>query len=542
MFTSDSRPRPRPSDITSDIPQEFQDNRWWPGAAVIALAALLLYALTRFGQFQGEDLTVLGQLNTNFRGLGDNLGFFSRDWGLEGRAYAPLSRLFFWTEFQVFKGQASGYHLVSALLHAGCAVLVWALAWQLTRRQGLAVCAGLFFAFQPAHVAVVAPLTGQANLLAAFFCLASATLLIANRRQQLANQDSGSRSYVLAIVFFGLALLFKQAAAALPLALLAYDFITAGLDRIRGYNLKTRRSGPHWLGYYAPFFALLALYLALNYAFVGGLTAFSAAANPAAPGGGIGEFLRGNLRFLAEPFSLGGTDGLILVAAGAAFLALTGVQEWEAWRLNYPQAAARTSQMVVTPLTEDDELDNPPPASQPAYTVRGIYDLPASVSESASFPAQTDEGVHSQARPSGPISSWIEEVPAKETTALPGQARPYYWSLRTAAYGFLWTAAFLLPFLSLAADQSTLYLASAGLAIGLGALLAPLGLGSVRLAVNQNVARALFGKFELSFWLRIVAIIAVLIMYFATSVARIDEWNRASKAYNVVISRLLDGL
>jgi hypothetical protein len=559
---------------------------------VVAGAAGLLLSLTRFGFFQGSDFTLLSQLSTD--NSAGPLGYFTRDWGLEGPFYAPLPRFFFWLQYQLFHGTAYGWHIFSAGLHSACAVLVWLLAWRLTRRPALALCAGLFFAVLPVHVLVVGQISAQADLWAALFCLASAAAFLYARQtpaavpvsiaateeaQALDTARLQQRLYYLSVVFYGLALLCKQEAIALPLALLAFDFITGGVDRLRGQQnrleVATDReeaiSGSHLLGYYAPYLVLVVLYLLINLAFLGGLGAYL-------PGTGQGsnlpDFLRNNLRELAQPFSLGGTDGLILIAALLAFLCLTGVQEWEAWQLNNPNREVPNGTVVEKQgrparFDDDDELDDPLdlPAINPAiaaeeYPVTLPEINPAIAAEeylqplaqkppgeiflSASQPpseepGQTRADLQGEGLAGSPPPLIGEDSKAEvqlegNNPAHQVELRPPYWTLRAAGYGVLWAAAFLLPYTLQQMTDGPLYLASAGFALFLAAALAPFGTATVHKAANKQHARSLFGHFELSFWLRIAAIVVLICVYFASTVGKVNDWNQTTKVVSALLS------
>lgn len=484
---------------------------------------MLLFALTRFGEFQGEDLTLLGQLRGPKRTIADTLGFFTSNWGLEGNFYAPLPRFFFYLEYRFFVINPLGWHLFSAALHALCSALVWGLAWRLTRRPALALCAGLFFAVLPTHVPVVAQTSSQAELWATIFCLAAAIAFVAARQRPA---RSGTY-YPLALGFYFLALLCKEVAIALPLVLLAYDFVTGGLDRILHQETEAEQEADQQgalsqlVLFHAPFFGLLALYIIIHFAFLGGLSVFTSAeqSNP-------GEFLRGNLRLISEPFGLGGTDGLILLAALGAFVALTGVQEWEAWRLNNWEVLSKKAVPAERPagqpkprraMADDDELDDP-------------YALPAT-------PADPESPIMTVLVETAPVPPPLQPASALVQPE-PFIVRPAFWTLRTAGYGFLWAGALLLPFVLTLASSRTLYLPSVGYALFLGAVLAPFGAATLRRADRQQ-ARLLFGPFELSFWLRLVAILGVFLTCFATSVGDIDQWNKASKPFTALLTALL---
>ncbi len=563
------------------VPQSWLGRYWWVAGVVVAGVAALLLSLTRFGYFLNEDFTLINQYTGN-QSAGP-LGYFTRDWGLDGLFYAPLPRFFFWLEYQLFHQTAYGWHVFSTLLHTACAVLVWLLAWRLTRRPALALVAGLFFAALPAHVPVVGQISAQADLWAALFCLASAvTFLYARqtppfRRETGAVRDSrrSNRFYILSIVFYGLALLSKQEANALPLALLAFDFVTGGVDRLRGQTNsqeaasdRTGTTGSHLLGFYAPYLALLVLYLLLHLAVLGGLGIYTTGI--VGQGTGLPDFLRNNARTLAQPFALGGTDGLIQIAALLAFLCLTGVQEWEAWKVNNPDQAQVVSREKAARLDapfieDDDEMDDPafevnPPEAEAVHKAETVMETPQKLETARVRPPEpvitrpaNDEwelddpnavlANEAPVEPPPPLAGEDPEV--APVTAEPagtiqaGETRPPYWTLRAAAFGFLWTGAFLLPFVMQKMTNGPLYLASAGFVLFLAASLAPFGAASVHRAADKKQARTLFGHFELSFWLRVAAITVLTCVYFATTVGSVTDWNATTRPVGALLKFFL---
>ena len=610
-----SQVQPQPQILETPRPVRLN---WWAGLLVAGIA-MLLFALTRFGNFQGDDFTLLGQLTDTKRTLGSTLGFFGSDWGLIGKFYAPLPRLFFFVEYALFQSNAASWHLISATIHAANAGLVWWLVSRLLNRPGVAIIAGLFFAVQPLHVNIVAQISGQADLLATFFCLISAISFITARQRALAHNPAANSAqlfYWLSVGFYLLALLCKQEAIALPLALLGFDFVTGGLDRIlhqeneieEENDQKSASTG--LLGYYAPFFGLVVVYLVLNFVVLGGLSAFtttpgdpSIATTPVdydipstTPGTDIGSVLRGNLRMLANPFSLGGTDGLIMLVALGAFLALTGIQEWEAWLLSHPIPLRKTVTEPTRPAEDDDDelVDLPELPANPLDTLENPF-VPAALPEETQFagvpesytqakpPAEAPEQTPWQAPKQAPLTEWasdqtpelvperaIEPTPAPdidyvsvlaamtptsssnsstEITPVPvveapvitpvkPVGRPVYRTLRMVAYGFLWTAAFVLPFVTVQPSLGVLYLASVGFSIFLAAGLTPFGQTIVDKTVDRNEVRSLFGVFELSFWLRTIAIVSVFMIYFTSAVSAIDSWNTTSKSVTGLVKQL----
>jgi hypothetical protein len=572
------KPRPTPE----YVPQSWVGRYWWVAGVIVAGVAAVLLSLTRFGFFLNEDFTLISQYSSN-QSAGP-LGYFTRDWALDGHFYAPLPRIFFWLEYQLFHQTAYGWHVFSTLLHTACAVLVWLLAWRLTRRPALALVAGLFFAALPAHVPVVGQISAQADLWAALFCLASAVTFLYARQTPLVSGETGAvpdshrsnRFYILSIVFYGLALLSRQEAIALPLALLAFDFVTGGLDRLRHQTnpqeAASDRAGTtisNLLGYYAPYLALLVLYLLIHITVLGGLGIYTNGV--AGQGTGLPDFVKDNARTLAVPFALGGTDGLIQIAALLAFLCLTGVQEWEAWKVNNPDqaqaiAVEKAARLDAPFIEDDDELDDPTGSPQVEVVPTEVENgqeagpVPETFRKLEPTPVVRPEPVVS--RPpdddwelDDPAAALANEAPVQSPPPLAGEdtkaapvaagttnteeVRPPYWTLRAAGFGFLWTGAFLLPFAMQKMTAGPLYLASAGFVLFLAAALAPFGAATVHRAADKKQARTLFGHFELSFWLRVAAIVVMACVYFATTVGSVTDWNATTRPVGALLKFFL---
>jgi tetratricopeptide (TPR) repeat protein len=129
--------------------------------------------------------------------------------------YFPLTYTTFYVERHLWGLNPMGYHLVNLLLHAANAFLVWRVLMRL-RVSGAWLAAALF-ALHPVQVESVAWITERKNVLMGFFFLLTLWAWL----KFIATQSKRPwRFYLLALVFFVLALLAKTTACTLPAALL----------------------------------------------------------------------------------------------------------------------------------------------------------------------------------------------------------------------------------------------------------------------------------------------------------------------------------
>lgn len=474
-------PKPPSPPPVKEKKRGFWSGFFWLGPLLITLSAVLLYSITRRGYFVADDFIILNQLHFKQTTFADNLVWFTRDWGVGVNFYRPWVRLAYYFEFTLFGDNAAGWHLFSTGLHTLNSLLIYWLVWLLLRRKGAATVAGLVFALQPIHSEPVSWISGQTDLWATFFVLASTCTFI--RARQLQQQKRPNLLIYLASLFsFVMALFSKESAVALPVALLAYDFVNRGLDRLFHSRTETEEEAKKVTGgflrlviYQAPFWLLLAAYFGLRLALFNGLGGYTTAAGQTLE---FGAYLRTNLRWLATPFSLGGTDGLILLAAIAAFLALTGVQEWERFRLARGESLA----------SEDEEAPNTLPNQQHQNTPRPL---------------------------------------------------PSFWNLRTAAYGVAWAGIFILPAALTPPAERFTYLPSVGFALFLAVCLTPFAVRLHEFEPGKAPRRKLRWRdyIDNGMILRLAAIAIVLVTYFATANERVLKWNDAGETARALLAR-----
>ncbi len=203
----------------------------------VRIVLLLLSALAAYGNsfnaaFQFDDYNVIVD-NANVHSLAA--------WWRHVVGIRPLLKLSYTLNWISGLG-VSGYHLVNFALHCVNAVLVYWLLKRFpavdSRRAGeTAFGAALLFALLPVQTEAVTYVSGRSVSLMTMFYL-SAVLAYARGR---ARQD-GRLSQVLSPLLFIAALLVKEVAVTLPLALLLWE---------RGHGtavrLAFRRTLPHWL-------------------------------------------------------------------------------------------------------------------------------------------------------------------------------------------------------------------------------------------------------------------------------------------------------
>ena len=200
-------------------------------------------------------------LSDDFELVGGALeGTLPFTWGREhGGFFRPVFILSFYLDGAVWGSRPVGFHLTNLALHASNAFLVFLLTHALLRAgrpeterrrpARVAFVAGLIFLLHPSHTEAVTWVSGRVDLLAAFFFLLSAVAYV--------SRAGGGKTgvSVFALASFALALLAKESAAFLPLAVFVVAvYLGGGVGRARRLKRGLKEA--------APFFALLGVYVA----------------------------------------------------------------------------------------------------------------------------------------------------------------------------------------------------------------------------------------------------------------------------------------
>ncbi|MDV2502699.1 MAG: glycosyltransferase family 39 protein, partial [bacterium] len=196
--------------------------RWWP-VALVAAVALVTYATSLRNEFIYDDWNLLVH-NSAIRSWGnwwelvDPTSTFNRTFEL--LSWRPTLNLSYLVGYQLFGLNAGGHHLLTVVLHALNAALVYHFLRKLTSNATVALVGGLAFAVHPVHAEAIQVSSLRMDVLATPFFLAA---LLAHMRLRERPDD---RPFVWAGLAAGscfFSLMGKEIGAAVPLVALLLD-------------------------------------------------------------------------------------------------------------------------------------------------------------------------------------------------------------------------------------------------------------------------------------------------------------------------------
>jgi hypothetical protein len=207
-------------------------------------------------------------LSDDFAQIGKVLaGDLSVVWGREhGGFFRPVFILSYLIDTKIWGARPFGFHLTNIVFHSLNAFLTYILSLRIvdhlnlsgrTRRM-ISTGAGALFLLHPSHSEAVTWISGRADVLATFFCLASLLSYLAYARSGRVSQ------LTLSLVCFAIALLAKESAICLPFLVVVLALTTDP----EGANRKTFG---RFLAVIAVYFSILLVFVAVRSFFIGSL-------------------------------------------------------------------------------------------------------------------------------------------------------------------------------------------------------------------------------------------------------------------------------
>jgi TolA-binding protein len=175
----------------------------------------------------------------------------------------PLAWISHMLDCEIYRLSAGGHHLTSVVLHAINSVLLLVVLTRLTGGLWRSTMVAVLFAVHPLHVESVAWISERKDVLSTFFGLLCLLKYEQYSRQQSLGQPGprGVRSYLLAILFFALALMSKPMMVTLPFVLLLIDWWPLG--RLAIHDLRS--TSGRLIREKIPFFLLSAASCAVTF-------------------------------------------------------------------------------------------------------------------------------------------------------------------------------------------------------------------------------------------------------------------------------------
>jgi tetratricopeptide (TPR) repeat protein len=239
------------------------------------LVALLLvglfYSNTVHNDFALDDFPRIVE-NPTIKSLKNLPRFFTTEFSPsphQNGLYRPIATLSYALNFAFSGFDTYSYHLVNLGIHLINVIVVYALILLCLGEPILAFLACLFFGLHPANTEAVTSLANRPDILCAgFYLLAFITYILGKNH---------CRQRWLSYLFFALALLSKEMAFTLPLILLGYEVIFAGLPLWPKAAPMLGSAPEKWpplgrlLRLYLPYLLIFGIYLGVRYAVLGSL-------------------------------------------------------------------------------------------------------------------------------------------------------------------------------------------------------------------------------------------------------------------------------
>jgi len=220
--------------FTGDAKSLFKNNNFYKNPSNITKI------FTKDFLMQPQDLTGSYEL-----GVPSYSGFLS---------YRPVTALFFFFDYFLWKDKPWGHHLTNLLLHIFVCLLLYVLVLQLTRNKKVSVFSVLLFAAHPIHSEAVCNVGYRSDIVSTLFLLLTLVLYLHFKKATGSTKKALGFSYA---TFF-LALFSKETALALPILLFFMDYWFCAPEEKRSF-LKGRKR------IYLVYLAIFAFYIVVYF-------------------------------------------------------------------------------------------------------------------------------------------------------------------------------------------------------------------------------------------------------------------------------------
>ena len=241
---------------------------------ILILLSFVVYSNIFHNEFVWDDIDQIVR-NDAIKDWGYVPQYFTTDlWQMTSRRdasgyYRPFFLLTLLVQYKIFGLQPWGYHLVSIMLHATCAVLLYFLLMTCFKERRVAFMASVFFVVCTLSSEAVRFISAQCHPLGLVFFLL--TLLLFYKHNKTA---SGRAVAGVVSVFTCLFALFsKEMTITLPAILLLYDYFF--VSRPAAENVFRWFSSR--LKYHLPYIAVTVVYLISRFSVMGGVRLGTAA-------------------------------------------------------------------------------------------------------------------------------------------------------------------------------------------------------------------------------------------------------------------------
>lgn len=232
-------------------------------ALAVALAVYLRCVGNAFVYDDNEMIVInryIGDFAMVWRSFGNDSWWFRNPFKLPQSAYyRPLQDVWLAANFHLFGYAPAGWHLAIVAIHLVAVWLVFRIARELTDSRWTPIIAATLFGVLPVHAQAVVWPTAIPLPMSAAFELAAFLYFI--RREP--------RSKLLAPIFYAMALLSHESAVVFPLIIVAYGILLARDEQETAAAAPWRERAIRAGVAAMPFFAEVAIYLALRFYVLG---------------------------------------------------------------------------------------------------------------------------------------------------------------------------------------------------------------------------------------------------------------------------------